>query len=102
LHHDAILFRQGMNPMRTTLDIPEREHALFTHLAREKHTSFSKLVLELALRGLKTPALVAEEPAKYEIDPETGLAVFSSGHPVTLEDVKALEDEELDGYGPFA
>jgi hypothetical protein len=91
-----------MNPMRTTLDIPEREHALFTHLAREKRTSFSKLVVELALRGLKAPASVVEEPAKYEIDPETGLAVFSSGHPVTLEDVKALEDEELDGYGPFA
>lgn len=87
--------------MRTTLDIPEREHALFTALAREKRTSFSKLVVELALRGLKAPA-VADEPATYEVDTETGLPVFNSGRPVTLEDVKALEDEELDGYGPFA
>lgn len=87
--------------MRTTLDIPEREHALFTALAREKRTSFSKLVVELALRGLKAPA-VADESATYKVDPETGLTVFHSGKPVTLEDVKALEDEELDGYGPFA
>lgn len=88
--------------MRTTLDIPEREHALFTHLAREKGTSFSKLVVELALRGLKAPTSVAEQPARYEIDDETGLPVFRSGHPVTIEDIKALEDEELDSYGPFA
>lgn len=87
--------------MRTTLDIPEREHALFTALAREKHTSFSKLVVALALRGLKAPG-VADAPATYEVDKETGLPVFRSGHPVTLEDVKALEDEELDSYGPFA
>jgi hypothetical protein len=87
--------------MRTTLDIPEREHALFTTLAREQHTSFSKLVVELALRGLKAPG-VSDAPAAYELDPETGLPVFHSGHPIGLEDVKALEDEELDRYGPFA
>lgn len=87
--------------MRTTLDIPEREHALFTALAREKRTSFSKLVVDLALRGLKTPS-VADAPATYVVDKATGLPVFHSGHPVTLEDVKALEDEELESYGPFA
>ncbi|HET6632869.1 MAG TPA: hypothetical protein VFG73_09215 [Rhodanobacteraceae bacterium] len=86
--------------MRTTLDIPEREHTLFTSLAREQGISFSKLVVELALRGLKRSG-VEEAPPAHEIDPETGLAVFSSGHPVGLEDVKALEDEELDRYGPF-
>lgn len=88
--------------MRTTLDIAEREHALFTSLAREQRTSFSKLVVELALRGLKAPAAVADTRPAYEIDPETGLPVFGSGRPVTLEDVKALEDEELERYGPFA
>jgi hypothetical protein len=87
--------------MRTTLNISEREHALFTSLAREQGTSFSKLVVELALRGLKAPG-VAEARASYEVDPETGLRVFRSDKPVTLEDVKALEDEELDSYGPFA
>lgn len=87
--------------MRTTLDIPDREHALFTALAREKHTSFSKLVVELALRGLKAPA-VADAPAVSEVDPDTGLTVFHSGKPVTQEDIKALEDDELERYGPFA
>lgn len=86
--------------MRTTLDIPEREHALFTSLAREQRTSFSKLVVQLALRGLKAPA-VEEQKADYEIDPETGLPVFRSGRSVTLEDIKVLEDQELERYGPF-
>lgn len=88
--------------MRTTLDIPEREHTLFTALARDRGISFSKLVVELALRGLKSSPVVAEAQARYEVDPETGLPVFHSGHVVTNEDIKTLEDEELDQYGPFA
>lgn len=88
--------------MRTTLDIPEREHALLTSLAREQGTSFSKLIVELAMRGLKLPSRVKDAPAAYEVDPETGLPLFHSGRPITSEDVKALEDEELDHYGPFA
>ncbi len=88
--------------MRTTIDIPEREHTLFTSLAREKGTSLSKLVVELALRGLKNPSAGVQDKAPpYRIDPETGLPVFNSGRPVTLEDVKAMEDEELDRLGPF-
>ena len=87
--------------MRTTLDISEREHALFTTLAREKRTSFSKLVVELALRGLKT-AGVADAPAGYRTDPETGLPLFRSGRTISGDDVKALEDAELERYGPFA
>ncbi|MGH8115841.1 MAG: hypothetical protein ACREP0_04050 [Rhodanobacteraceae bacterium] len=80
--------------MRTTIDIPDRQHTLFMSLAREQHTSLGKLLVELAERGLK--AGVAEGHVDYEIDPETGLAVFRSGRPITLEDVKALEDEEDD------
>lgn len=88
--------------MRTTVDLSEREHALFTSLARERRISFSRLMVELALRGLKAPSAVAESKLVYEVDEETGLPVFDSGHVVTDEDVKALEDEELDRYGPFA
>jgi hypothetical protein len=87
--------------MRTTLDIPDREHALFSALARERKTSFSRLVVELALKGLRTQG-VAEAPPAYSLDPVTGLPLFRSGRPVTDEDVKALEDEELERYGPFA
>lgn len=79
--------------MRTTIDIPEREHDLFVSLAHAQRTSLSKLVVELALRGLKAPSRVSEEPAKYEIDPLTGLRVIHSGRPITAADVKAMDDE---------
>lgn len=78
--------------MRTTIDIPEREHALLTNLAHAQRTSLSKLVIELVHRGLRHSE-VAEAPANYEIDSETGLGVFRSGRPITIDDVKALEDE---------
>lgn len=78
--------------MRTTIDIPERQHTLFMNLARAQHTSLGKLLVELAERGLQTR--VAEAPAKYEVDPETGLGVFRSGHPVTQADIDALEDDD--------
>lgn len=79
--------------MRTTLDIPEREHTLFTSLARQQGTSFSKLVIEMAMRGIKAPAEVADAPESYRVDPATGLGIFRTGHPVTIDAVKALDDE---------
>jgi hypothetical protein len=82
------------NPMRTTLDIPSREHALYTSLARAQRTSFSKLLLDLAQRGLESVNRITDAAPAYRVDPQTGLGVFRSGRPVTLEDVKALEDED--------
>jgi hypothetical protein len=80
--------------MRTTLDIPEREHALYTSLARAQRTSLSKLLLALAKRGLESASQVAEATPAYRIDPQTGLGVFRSGRPVTIDDVKAFEDDD--------
>jgi hypothetical protein len=80
--------------MRTTIDIPEREHALYTSLARAQRTSFSKLLLDLAERGLASANRVADAVPAYGVDPQTGLGVFRSGRPVTLDDVKALEDDD--------
>ena len=79
--------------MRTTIDIPEREHALYTSLAHTQRTSLSKLLLSLARRGLESANRVADATPEYQIDPQTGLGVFRSGRPVTLDDVKALEDD---------
>lgn len=80
--------------MRTTIDLPERDHQLFLSLAHARGTSLSKIVLELARRGLRAPPLGVEDArAAYETDPVTGLAIFRSGHPVTIEDVRALEDD---------
>lgn len=80
--------------MRTTIDIPERQHALFTSLARTQRTSLGKLLVEMAELGLRASSSLAEAAADYAIDPETGLGVFRSGRPVTIEDVKTFEDAE--------
>jgi hypothetical protein len=79
--------------VRTTIDIPEREHALFTSLARAQRVSLSKLLIDLARRGLNVPTGVAEPAPPYAVDAQTGLAIFRSGRPITIDDVKALEDE---------
>jgi len=80
--------------MRTTIDITEREHALYTSLARAQRMSFSKLLLTLARHGLKSANRLEDAAPDYRIDSQTGLAVFRSGRPVTLDDVKALEDDD--------
>jgi hypothetical protein len=76
-----------------TIDIPEREHALYISLTRAQRASFSKLLLDLARRGLESADCVAETVPAYQVDPQTGLGVFRSGRPVTIDDVKALEDD---------
>ncbi|MDR1990864.1 MAG: hypothetical protein LBQ09_11630 [Acidobacteriaceae bacterium] len=81
--------------MRTTLDIPEREHALYTSLARAQRTSLSKLLLTLAKRGLASANRASEVAPVYHIDPQTGLGVFRSGRPVTTDDVKAFQDDDI-------
>jgi hypothetical protein len=78
--------------MRTTIDIPEREHALYTHLARAQRTTLGKLLVELAERGLKASSGIAEAAPAYVTDPQTGLGVFRSGRPITIDDVKAAEE----------
>jgi hypothetical protein len=83
------------SPMRTTIDIPEREHALYTRLARAQRMSLSKLLLELAKRGLESVNRVAEIPPECPVDPQTGLGVFRSSQPVTMDVVKAFEEGNL-------
>lgn len=79
--------------MRTTIDIPEREHVLYTSLARAQRTSLNKLLLDLARRGLESTHRADAAPA-YQVDPQTGLGVFRSGRPVTLDEVKAFADDD--------
>ncbi|MDR2012650.1 MAG: hypothetical protein LBQ20_06365 [Rhodanobacter sp.] len=79
--------------MRTTIDIPEREHTLYTSLARAQRTSLSKLLLDLAKHGLAAANRIADAAPTHRVDPQTGLGVFRSGRPVTLDDVKAFEDD---------
>ncbi|MCL2022207.1 MAG: hypothetical protein FWG81_09040 [Betaproteobacteria bacterium] len=59
-------------------------------LAHAQCTSFSKLLLDLARRGLESANCVANAVPVYRVDPQTGLGVFRSGRPVTLDDIKTL------------
>ena len=83
--------------MRTTLDLPDDLHRIATSLARHNKRSLGQIVAELMRRGLEAPTApvnrVAEPQPAYTISPVTGLAVVSSPHPITDEDVKALDDE---------
>lgn len=81
--------------MRTTIDLPEDLHRIALSLARHNGRSLSQTVAELLRQALETPAtrLGEEERPPYRIDSLTGLPVVRSPRPVTIEDVKALEDE---------
>jgi hypothetical protein len=86
--------------MRTTIDIPEREHALYISLARAQRMSLSKLLLELAKRGLDATNHIAEAAPAYRVDPQTGLGVFRSSRPVSIDDVKAFVDGDTPEEAP--
>jgi hypothetical protein len=51
------------------------------------------LLLDLARRGINASRGVEEGKPDYAVNPETGLPVFRSGRPITIDDVRALEDE---------
>jgi hypothetical protein len=80
--------------MRTTIDIPDPDHARFTALARERRVTLGALLVELANRGLGSSA--SSPPGGLRLDPRTGLLTFSTGVPITHEEVRAfLEDDDL-------
>lgn len=87
LHHDAV--------MRTTIDLPEDLHRITLSLARHNGRSLSQTVAELLRQALEAPGarLGEEDRPLYVISPVTGLPTVRSPRPVTIEDVKALEDE---------
>lgn len=77
--------------MRTTVDIPDQKHALFVALARERGVSLSKLLVELAESALAPD--VERGRALLQRSDVTGLLTFSTGKPITHEQVrKLLED----------
>jgi hypothetical protein len=80
--------------MRTTIDIPEREHQIFKSLAHAQNTSLSKIIVELARSGLEAKRGVGEPLAGYKVSPVTGLPTFQSGRTITAEDVRSLDENE--------
>jgi len=75
--------------MRTTLTIDDDLLAAAKRLARAQSTTVGRALSDLARRGLQaTP--------RVDKNAEHGFPVFvvsEDAHPITLEDVKKLEDE---------
>ena len=74
--------------MRTTVDLPGDLHAQATAIARDTGRSLSETVADLIRRGLGQGP-----PAPVGRSQRTGLLVVDLSHPITSEDVRALEDE---------
>jgi hypothetical protein len=81
--------------MRTTIDLPTDLHQAVTSIAAHSRKSMSQTVAELIRRGLAQESAAAGKPTRagLRIDPGTGLPLIRSPRPVTVEDVRALEDD---------
>lgn len=78
--------------MRTTIDLPEDLHRIAASIARDTGRTLSETVAELLRRGLGT---TDESPIRRYVSPRSGLPVVHLGRgPITVDDVRALDDEE--------
>ena len=76
--------------MRTTVNLPPGVHRRAQELAEQRHQPLSKVIADLALRGLGT----LDEPVELTTDPTTGFPVITFGRRVTAAEVAdALDDE---------
>ena len=81
--------------MRTTIDLPEDLHQAVTSIAAHSRRSMNQTVAELIRRGLALPADAqgAGAATTLRLGERTGLPLIRSLRPVTVEDVRALDDE---------
>ena len=80
--------------MRTTVDLPPDLHNVLRSLAASNRRSFSQTAVDLIWRGLDAPqAGWPADPAEQSVSPVTGLPQVRLPRTVTLEDVRALDDE---------
>jgi hypothetical protein len=76
--------------VRTTIDLPDDLHRIAMSLARDTGQTLSQAVSTLLRRALERPELI-----ECYADPDTGFPVVRiGGAPITVEDVRALDDEE--------
>lgn len=75
--------------MRTTVDLPDDLHEQAKSIARDTGMSFSQAVVMLLRR-----ALGQDERATVSFDDEANLPLVHVGRPITMEDVRSLDDEE--------
>ena len=76
--------------MRTTIDLPEDLHRIAMSLARDTGQTLSQTVAALLRQALQRP-----QPTSGYADSRTGFPVIKvGGTPITVDDVRALDDEE--------
>ncbi|HRH86832.1 MAG TPA: hypothetical protein PLO41_08285 [Rubrivivax sp.] len=81
--------------MRTTIDLPTELHHAVRSIAAHSRKSMNQTVAELIRRGLAQAPQAAGAASRQgpRIDAATGLPLIRSARPVSVEDVRALEDE---------
>lgn len=77
--------------MRTTIDLPEAEHALFRALARARDVTVSAVILDLCSLGL---ASKGHEFKAKTFSPITGLPTIASSNPVSNARVAEFLNEQ--------
>ena len=75
--------------MRTTVDLPDDVHQQARSLARDTGQSFSDTIVMLLRR-----ALGHDDQLTVDQDEATGLPQVRVGRPITIEDVRSLDDDE--------
>jgi hypothetical protein len=74
--------------VRTTIDLPEDLHAIATSLAHDRGCTLSIAVVDLLRRALGPTTHVEV------VDRRTGFPLLASGHPITTDDIRNLDDED--------
>ena len=76
--------------IRTTVDLPESDLALFKSLARAQGVTVSQLILNLARGGLRQESSVGP----LSLNPLTGLPTIRSTQAVSVDEVRQFLSEE--------
>jgi metal-responsive CopG/Arc/MetJ family transcriptional regulator len=76
--------------MRTTIDLPDDLLRTLKEIARDRNQTLSQAVVDAMRRSMAPTG----PGAKIEMNPITGLPLIYLGRPTTLEDVRALDDDE--------
>jgi len=73
--------------MRTTVDLPDDLHALARELAHQQGKTLSGVIVEMLRK-----AIGSGDTTRHTLS-ETGWPTVSLDRPITIEDVRSLDDE---------
>jgi len=76
--------------MRTTLEIADETLTVIRGLARDHGATLGDTVNDVLRRGLG----LTDSKVTVERDKRTGFTTISTGRPVSIDDVRSLEDDE--------